>query len=118
MGVIERSGNRGESRGAGGGLSLLVLLTISVQLVVGAESALASVGTLGGERVCLRRLPTEVVRVIRDLVERRETEGEATRVASGITGEASPSVSTPESVPGPVAPLGVWLLDLPPPTLA
>ncbi len=103
--------------GAGGGLSLLVLLTISVQLVVGAEAALASVGTMGGERVCLRRLPTEVVRVIRDLVERRETEGEATRVARAPAGPA-PIVEAPLGVVGPVETIDVWLLDLPPPARA
>lgn len=99
-------------------MSLLVLLTLSVQLVVGAETALASVGPFGSEGICLRRLPTEVVRVIRDLVERREAESETTRVASRVGGSPAPIVATPESQPGPVEPLGAWLLDLPPPARA
>ena len=93
-----------------------MLLAISVQLVVGAEAAVAA-GALGGERVCLRRLPTEVVRVIRDLVERHETQGEAALVVAAPSGRA-PSVAVPRGEGGPVEPLGAWLLDLPPPTLA
>lgn len=98
-------------------MSLLVLLTLSVQLVIGAEAALASGAPFRGEGISLRRLPTEVVRVIRDLVERRETECETTRVAVRRAGATPAPAAALEDVPGPVEPLGAWLLDLPPPAL-
>lgn len=93
-------------------MTLLVLVALSVQLAIGAQAALAS----GPERVTLRRLPTEVVRVIRDLVERRETEPDAARAMARAWAGPAPTVATPGAVATRVGPLAAWLLDLPPPS--
>lgn len=98
----------------GAGVSLLVLLTISMQIVLGGDGPL---GALRGDhaRDCVRRLPTAMVRVIRDLAERRELvaseRAPAVRVVARGDEHADPA---PQRVSVRAA-MGEWLLDLPPP---
>lgn len=104
--------------GVGAGVSLLVLLTLSMQIVLGGDGQVASLRGQGeSARVCVKRLPTAMVRVIRDLTERREP----------AAAERAPIVSAPAERLTPVTSegeidslslvLGEWLLDLPPPAV-
>ncbi len=101
----------------GGGVSLLVLLTLSMQIVLGGEGLLVTTSGNGSDatRVCLRRMPTEVVRVIRDLVERRSPAGELERPTLERLAAETLGASPCGLCVGSTGGMGEWLLDLPPP---
>ncbi|MFI4897747.1 MAG: hypothetical protein ACIARR_07970 [Phycisphaerales bacterium JB059] len=115
---MQMSGSeQASARGSVSGVSLLVLLTLSMQIVLGGEGlALAEAGRdASGTRVCLRRAPTAVVRVIRDLVERCEPSVEQRRVdLAQLGGPAEPARPEGRRVRA-AGVMGQWLLDLPPP---
>ena len=106
-----------QARASVGGVSLLVLLTLSMQIVLGGEGlALGEAGRdASSTRVCLRRAPIAVVGVIRDLVERREPSGEPRAVQLCAMGEGLGPVRAEGRRVRSGDAMGLWLLDLPPP---
>ncbi len=100
-----------------GGVSLLVLLTLSMQIVLGGEGLMLAAGgdASVAQRVCLRRMPTEVARVIRDLVERCEPAVERRAPSAWRVASAAPGAELGRVAGSVREAMGEWLLDLPPP---
>lgn len=118
--VMQMSGSeQASARGSVSGVSLLVLLTLSMQIVLGGEGlGLAEVGRdASGTRVCLRRAPTAMARVILDLVERCEPAGEPGRVDVSLLRAPGEPVCPEGRRVRASGGMGQWLLDLPPPAI-